>query len=128
MRLPRGSVTWSPGWPTTRTWETSFKCTAGLHNAVRHTGQDGFEHHGFLNVLVATRLLFDGTSVGEVVKAVVVPAAGAVPGPDLERELIEHVRDRIAHVKAPRSVDFVDELPRTPTGKLVKRRLQQKYR
>ena len=36
--------------------ETPFKCTAGLHRAVRHTGDDGFEHHGFLNVLVATRL------------------------------------------------------------------------
>ena len=34
--------------------ETPFKCTAGLHRAVRHTGEDGFEHHGFLNVLVAT--------------------------------------------------------------------------
>ncbi|MGH3306129.1 MAG: hypothetical protein ACRDOX_00465 [Nocardioides sp.] len=40
--------------------ETAFKCTAGLHNATRHTGEDGFEHHGFLNVLVATQRLFDG--------------------------------------------------------------------
>jgi len=48
--------------------ETPFKCTAGLHNAVRHTGDDGFEHHGFLNVLVATRLLFDGASVGDAVE------------------------------------------------------------
>jgi hypothetical protein len=47
--------------------ETPFKCTAGLHNAVRHTGEDGFEHHGFLNVLVATRMLFDGASVDEAV-------------------------------------------------------------
>ena len=47
--------------------ETPFKCTAGLHNAVRHTGTDGFEHHGFLNVLVATRMLFDGASVDEAV-------------------------------------------------------------
>jgi hypothetical protein len=46
--------------------ETPFKCTAGLHNAVRHSGQDGFEHHGFLNVLVATRLAFDGSGVDEV--------------------------------------------------------------
>jgi hypothetical protein len=43
--------------------EMSFKCTAGLHHAVRHTGPGtGFEHHGFLNVLLATRALFDGAS------------------------------------------------------------------
>ena len=49
--------------------ETAFKCTAGLHNAVRHTGDDGFEHHGFVNVLLATRLAFDGASRDEVVAA-----------------------------------------------------------
>ncbi|WP_041546192.1 MULTISPECIES: hypothetical protein [unclassified Nocardioides] len=51
--------------------ETPFKCTAGLHHAVRHTGpaeSGGFEHHGFLNVLVATRLAFDGASAEEVVE------------------------------------------------------------
>ncbi len=49
--------------------ETPFKCTAGLHNAVRHTAVDTrFEHHGFLNVLVATRLLFDGTPVSDAVE------------------------------------------------------------
>ncbi len=47
--------------------ETPFKCTAGLHNAVRHTGEDGFEHQGFLNVLVATLRAFDGAATEDVV-------------------------------------------------------------
>jgi hypothetical protein len=47
--------------------ETSYKCTAGLHHAVRHRDHaTGFEHHGFLNVLLATRRAFDGGSVAEV--------------------------------------------------------------
>jgi len=47
--------------------EVAFKCTAGLHNAVRHTAADtGFEHHGFLNVLLATRASLDGGSQDEV--------------------------------------------------------------
>src|SRR5699024_7652361 len=62
--------------------------------------------------------------MGEAVRAVVQPAAHATTGAELERELIEHVRDRIAHYKAPRGVDFVDSLPRTPTGKLVKDELK----
>jgi hypothetical protein len=49
--------------------ETPFKCTAGLHHAVRHTDQrTGFEHHGFLNVLLATRALFDGASGADAEK------------------------------------------------------------
>ena len=47
--------------------ELQFKCTAGLHRARRHTGEDGFEHHGFLNVIHATGRAFDGASVEEVV-------------------------------------------------------------
>ncbi|MGW1346691.1 hypothetical protein ACWCOV_36950 [Kribbella sp. NPDC002412] len=47
--------------------EVAFKCTAGLHNAVRHTaGDTGFEHHGFLNVLLATRASLDGASQDEL--------------------------------------------------------------
>ncbi|MGZ0148020.1 hypothetical protein ACXJJ3_13195 [Kribbella sp. WER1] len=47
--------------------EVPFKCTAGLHNAVRHTA-DGFEHQGFLNVLLATRASLDGASQDELVE------------------------------------------------------------
>ncbi|MDI3387978.1 acyl-CoA synthetase [Streptomyces sp. B-S-A8] len=65
--------------------------------------------------------------MGDSVKAVVQASPDALPGPELERQLIEYVRSRIAHYKAPRSVDFVDELPRTPTGKLVKGTLKARY-
>jgi hypothetical protein len=44
-----------------------FKCTAGLHHALRHQDPDGFTHHGFLNVLVATIRAFDGAATDEVV-------------------------------------------------------------
>jgi long-chain acyl-CoA synthetase len=65
--------------------------------------------------------------MGEQVKAIVVPAEGARPGPELERELVEYCRGVIAHYKCPKSIDFATELPRTPTGKLVKRGLRDKY-
>ena len=58
--------------------ETPFKCTAGLHRAVRHRGDDGFEHHGFLNVLVATRRAFDGAAPDEVAGLLEETDAGAV--------------------------------------------------
>ena len=64
---------------------------------------------------------------GEEVKAVVQPAPGTRPGPELERELIEFCQQRLAKIKCPRTVDFEQELPRTPTGKLFKRRLRDRY-
>ena len=65
--------------------------------------------------------------MGEEVKAVVQLAAGIAPSQDLATELINYTRDRIAHFKAPRSVDFVDDLPRTPTGKLVKNKIKEQF-
>ena len=64
---------------------------------------------------------------GEEVKAVVQPVDMAQAGPDLERELIDYCRSRLAHLKCPRTVDFEAELPRHPTGKLYKRLLKDRY-
>jgi long-chain acyl-CoA synthetase len=61
---------------------------------------------------------------GESVKAIVVRVPGTEP---TESELISYARDRLAHYKAPRSVDWADELPRTPSGKILKRDLRAPY-
>ncbi|MFC4585886.1 AMP-binding protein [Sphaerisporangium corydalis] len=65
--------------------------------------------------------------MGEAVKAVVQPADPAGAGPALEAELIAYCRDHLAAYKCPKSVDFRDELPRHPTGKLYKRLLKDEY-
>ena len=64
---------------------------------------------------------------GEEVKAVVQPVDPADAGEALERELIAYCREHLADVKCPRSIDFRDELPRHPTGKLYKRLLKDEY-
>ena len=61
---------------------------------------------------------------GESVKAVVSLRPGATAS---EEELIEYCRERIADYKKPRSVDFMDELPRNPAGKLLKRNIREAY-
>lgn len=65
--------------------------------------------------------------MGEAVKAVVQPADPSADQDTLAAELTEFLRERIARYKVPRSFDFTDTLPRTPTGKLAKGLLRQKY-
>ena len=61
---------------------------------------------------------------GETVKAVVVRR----PGQELDgTALIEWSRDKLAGFKRPRSIDFVDTIPRNPTGKILKRELREPY-
>jgi len=86
------------------------------------------------NVLTLHPAIFDvavigvpDPEMGQQVKAVVQLREGIEPSPSLGGEIISYVRDRIAHFKAPKTVDFVDELPRTATGKLVKREIEKKY-
>ena len=68
--------------------ETPFKCTAGLHDALRHRDPEtGFEHHGFLNVLVATRHAFDGASNDDVVGILEQQDKAALVGLALDTEL-----------------------------------------
>jgi long-chain acyl-CoA synthetase len=65
--------------------------------------------------------------MGEEVKAVVQPAPGVAAGPELEAEILSFCRDHLSHYKCPRTVDFVDELPRGENGKLYKKPLRDSY-
>jgi len=65
--------------------------------------------------------------MGEEVKAVVQPHDMAKAGKALEEQLMLFCRKHLSAIKCPRSIDFETELPRTPTGKLVKRHLRDKY-
>jgi fatty-acyl-CoA synthase len=65
--------------------------------------------------------------MGEAVRAVIEPAPGVAPSDELAAELVAYTRDRLAHYKCPAAVDFVAELPRTPTGKLRKHVLRRAY-
>jgi long-chain acyl-CoA synthetase len=65
--------------------------------------------------------------MGEEVKAVVQLMPNVAPGLEIEAELIAFCRKHLAHMKCPRSIDFEDDFPRLPTGKLYKTALRDRY-
>jgi acyl-CoA synthetase (AMP-forming)/AMP-acid ligase II len=61
---------------------------------------------------------------GEAVKAIVVPHPDGAPTPEA---VIAWARERIAAYKAPKSIDFIDALPRNASGKVLRRELRKPY-
>ncbi|WP_067707145.1 acyl-CoA synthetase [Nocardia yamanashiensis] len=66
--------------------------------------------------------------MGEAVLAIVQPVEHSDSGPELADELQSYLRERVAGFKVPRRIEFTRDLPRTPTGKLVKGKLRDLYR
>jgi len=64
---------------------------------------------------------------GEEVKAVVEPAPGVEASPQLASEILAFCSDKLAKFKTPKSIDFTEEMPRDPNGKLYKRKLRDPY-
>jgi long-chain acyl-CoA synthetase len=64
---------------------------------------------------------------GESVLAVVQPADGMSGGPDLAASILASLEGRLARMKWPKSIEFIGEMPRDPSGKLLKRRLRDPY-
>ena len=70
--------------------ELRFKCTAGLHHAVRHRDQNGALQHGFLNVLLATRASLDGDDPRKPL---------AIDEPDAVRQAVEEAGDGLVSAR-----------------------------
>jgi long-chain acyl-CoA synthetase len=64
---------------------------------------------------------------GEEVKAVIQPVDGVAGDDRLREEILAWCADKLAKYKTPRSIDFLDEMPRDPNGKLYKRKLRDPY-
>ncbi|MFT5118051.1 MAG: long-chain acyl-CoA synthetase, partial [Kiritimatiellia bacterium] len=66
--------------------------------------------------------------LGEEVRAVVQLEPGIESSEAMKEELISYTREHLSTIKCPRVVDFRDELPREPNGKLLKRLLKEEYK
>ena len=86
------------------------------------------------NILITHPDLMDAAVIGvpneefgEEVKGVVQLRDPGMAGEEMARKLLGFCENQLSKIKCPGSIDFIDELPRTPTGKLLKRLLKEKY-
>jgi fatty-acyl-CoA synthase len=104
----------------------AFMIISGGINVYPQEIEDALALHP--EVLDAAVIGVPDDDLGEAVTAIIQPAPGAEPGPDLAATLTTFLRGRLAGYKVPRVIEFADELPRTPTGKLAKSRLIRRHR
>ncbi|NKQ54216.1 AMP-binding protein [Amycolatopsis sp. K13G38] len=126
----------APGWSgaARHPWQTRW-VTLGDRGSLDDRGYLYLAEPGMGEAVLAAHPAVAGVAVltipdagaGERVRAVVRVVAGVRPGPPLAAELIEHVRDKCGDGQAPHTVDFVDDLPRTSAGKVLRRKLLHRY-
>ncbi len=64
---------------------------------------------------------------GEIVKAFILPRSGVKPDKALEQSIQDHVKKRLEAHAYPRQVAFVEEMPRTSTGKILRNKLRRMH-
>lgn len=104
---------------------TTFMIISGGVNIYPQEIEDTLVVHP--KVLDAAVIGVPNPEMGEEVKAVVQTVDGVTGDKALAAELLAYAREHLAHYKCPKSIDFRDELPRLPTGKLYKRFLKDEY-
>jgi len=67
----------------------------------------------------------DDDTRGQLIKAVIVPVPGTLPSEELERQLQDHVRTRLAPYQCPKLFEFTEALPMTTSGKIQRRMLRR---
>lgn len=107
------------------TGRTADRIISGGVNIDPNEVDEVLHHHSAVDDVVTVGV--PNEEFGEEVKAVVALRPGLQPSSALARELIDFTRERLAHYKCPRSVDFVDSLPRSPTGKLSRKQVRARY-
>jgi len=103
----------------------AFTIISGGVNIYPQEIEDLFSLHPAVADIAVVGLPDD--EMGERVVAFVQPASEVTPGPALAAELRAYARSRLAHYKVPTEIIFRRLLPRTPTGKMVKRQLRAEY-
>ena len=103
----------------------AFMIISGGVNIYPQEVEDLFSLHPAVSDIAVIGVPDD--EMGERVVAFVEPAPGVVAHDALAAELTAYAREHIAHFKVPKEFHFRDDLPRTPTGKMVKGRLREEY-
>jgi long-chain acyl-CoA synthetase len=136
-RKPNETASTIDGGGWLRTGDAGYFDTGGylyLHDRIKDmivSGGENIYPAEVENVLLSHPTVVDAAVIGvpdpkwgETVKAVVVLAPGTEAN---EEDLIAHCRANLAHYKCPTSVDSTDDLPRNPSGKILKRELRAPY-